>query len=231
MHIAAVRRPGNGHVSARIDLTNRVFGRLTVIAYAGNDRHRNAVWKCICVCGTETTSPGKCLRTGQTNSCGCLSIERTKQFNTTHGATANRTIKPTYKVWIGMKQRCSSQEDSKFRTYAGRGIAVCERWNDFANFLADMGERPHGKTIERLNNYLGYSPDNCVWATPKEQSLNRRDTNRITICGKRKPMQTACQEYGIKYATVYSRRVRHGVPLTQAFLDVLDKKLHPSIYN
>jgi hypothetical protein len=156
------------------------FGRLVVLGQA--PRLSKAIrWHCKCDCGGSTISQGHSLRHGMAQSCGCLAIECTRQRNTTHGHTGSET----YQTWVSMLQRCENPNTVAYHCYGGRGIKVCERWHEFENFLADMGERPSGKTIDRYPNKDGnYEPGNCRWATPKEQAGNRR-SNLIDLTGMR----------------------------------------------
>lgn len=163
------------------DLTGRKFGRLTVIKRASPTGERNTKWHCICECGNSTISWAMGLRCGGTKSCGCLSAEKASarihkliSARTTH----NMTHSGTYKSWQMMKARCSCPNYTQFKDYGGRGITVCDRWLKFENFLEDMGERPAGRTLDRINNDGNYEPSNCRWATRAEQNGNKRKKRR-----------------------------------------------------
>ena len=146
-------------------------GRLTVIARAGTSGRR-AMWLCACSCGGEITTAGNSLRSGRAQSCGCLRAEA----NTRHGHAANGTVTPEYKAWHSMWQRCTVATDKRFRNYGARGITVCERWQTFENFLADMGPRLKGRSLDRKDNNGNYEPGNCHWATAEQQARNTRRT-------------------------------------------------------
>jgi hypothetical protein len=206
---------------AFIDLTGRVFGRLTVLSCAQRGGRAPLRWHCRCTCGATLSVLGCSLTSGNTKSCGCLHLERVR---------SRRTIpvehKPTWETWRHMISRCCNPTSHAWQRYGGRGLTVCDRWLDFANFLADMGVRPEGQSIERKKNDVGYCPENCVWADTRTQQRNRRNTVYITVCGKRTPLIAACEEYGISYKSVYDRRLRTGTTLTEAFFDTLDKNFN-----
>ncbi|MCK4819018.1 AP2 domain-containing protein [bacterium] len=153
----------------KIEMIGRKFGRWTVKADAGK-KGREFFYKCECSCGTVRDVLGSRLRHGGSQSCGCIKPEATRKALTTHG---KRYI-PEYKVWSSMLQRCSNPNNCAYDNYGGRGIFVCQRWLVFANFFDDMGKRPKGFTIERINNNKGYYKGNCKWATVTEQSHNHR---------------------------------------------------------
>lgn len=175
----------------------QIFGRLTVIGEEG----RYAI--CRCVCGNVTKVKSHPLRSGNTTSCGCYNRSQLKLGNVrrTHGMRSH----PLYSVWKEMRRRCTSQQRDDFKNYGGRGISVCERWNDFALFVADMGERPPAMTIERIDNNLGYDKANCRWASRADQNRNRRFNRIIDVGGMRMILAQAARLTGIGEATIRKR--------------------------
>lgn len=158
-----------------IDLTGSRFGRLVVLERDGSLRGE-AAWLCQCDCGRQKTTRGFSLRNGDTTSCGCVQRERTSAANKVHGRRQYVPGTPkTYASWVAMRRRCTEPGNNRYHMYGGRGITVCERWaNSFENFLADMGERPDGMTLDRIDVNGNYEQANCKWSTATEQARNRR---------------------------------------------------------
>lgn len=165
------------------DLTGQRFGRLTATTIAPRTT-RAVAWECVCDCGGRKTALGLNLIRGRTRSCGCLKAETSRatllanQEAFTKQPVHGLTNSPTWRSWAAMIQRCTNPARSNWPYYGGRGIRVCDRWHSFALFFKDMGLRPDGMTIDRRENSGDYEPDNCFWATAKQQAANRRPRTR-----------------------------------------------------
>lgn len=153
-----------------VDRTGQVFGRLTLIEYVGGGK-----WKCKCECGNDKIAATNNIVKGHILSCGCFRRERAATLNPAYEVGEYGSTE--YLAWRNMMIRCYNGKDPHYKWYGARGITVCDRWHKFENFYTDMGEKPAPElTLERVNNDLGYSPDNCKWATQKEQQNNRRNS-------------------------------------------------------
>lgn len=163
------------------DLTGQIFGRLTALRVAGPSEKSRSTrsWWCQCECGAHVAVASQELLRGESKSCGCLKRERDQTFghaNAVHGHARDLQESSEYRSWVEMRRRCTNPNSIGFKYYGGRGISVCSRWDEYANFLADMGPKPSPKhSIDRYPNKDGnYEPGNCRWATPTEQARNRK---------------------------------------------------------
>lgn len=197
------------------DISGKRFGKLTVVSFH-ETRGKNSYWLCRCDCGTEKYIAHPNLKQG-TKSCGCA----TNQFkHRTHGMHAS----PTYKSWASAKQRCANPNATGFEEYGGSGIKMCARWaNSFEDFLADMGTRPKGKTLDRINNAKGYEPGNCRWATAQEQQENRRDFIRVIHEGESLSLFELAERTGFQRSTLWER-YRKGLPLLAPLRRIIKRR-------
>lgn len=149
------------------DLSGMICGLLTVVSHAGQNSYGQSLWHCKCKCGTVKVLGSVQLRRGQTRSCGCERYSTVRK----HG----RYLAPEYRSWAEAKSRCFNPKKRGFKYWGGRGITMCDRWkNCFAAFFEDMGPRPAGTTLDRIDNDGNYEPGNCRWATRDQQSANQR---------------------------------------------------------
>jgi hypothetical protein len=149
-------------------LTGQVFGRLVVQSYQGKDQLNRSLWQCKCFCGNYKTAVGVEIVRGNTRSCGCL-------FREGNSSKHKLRYHPLYSTWCSIKSRCLNTNSQRYRDYGGRGIKICDRWMDsFEDFLKDVGERPEGRSLDRVDNDGDYEPGNVRWATAYEQANNRR---------------------------------------------------------
>lgn len=198
------------------------FGRLLVTGRAENSPTGQTRWHCVCDCGNTSTVMALSLKSGASKSCGCFMRESVSERRFKHGGTGT----PEYWAWNAMWQRCTNSKDKMFYRYGKRGITVCERWREFANFYADMGSRPSAShTLERKDNDRDYEPSNCVWDTRKAQSRNRNSNYYVVYQGHRVPLSVAIEMAGseLAYKTV-RRRVKAGWPLEKALKHPADTR-------
>ena len=193
------------------------FGRLTVISRNGT-HNKLAYWNCICDCGNTHNAVGVYMRKGNVSSCGCLKSEQTIERNTKHGLSHL----DEYGIWSKMKDRCINPNAKKFSFYGGRGITVCARWNDFSNFIEDMGKRPSKlHSIDRVNTNGNYEPSNCRWANQKEQCRNTRKNRFVTIGNESKCISEWCEIKGLKPTVIQTRIFRGMTPIEALSVPVM----------
>lgn len=147
-----------------IDRTGQVFGKLVVLEQSGRDKLKKVLWRCRCNCGNETVVVSGSLATGNTTSCGCVAP------NFKHGGTG----KGSYNTWRAMIRRCTVPTDKDYPGYGGKGVSVCDKWLEYPNFAADMGEPKGDETLDRIDVYGNYEPSNCRWAGLRTQARNVR---------------------------------------------------------
>lgn len=196
------------------DMTGQKFGKLRVLARARPDHRSGARWACVCDCGGFKIVYGPNLRQGDTTSCGCVHKAQLAARNFIHGAAVRADTKSEFRIWCDMQKRCYCKTSSGYQNYGGRGIDVCRRWQkSFEDFYRDMGPRPSKRhSIERVENNLGYSPENCIWATPETQANNNRRSVRVTFRGQTKLLKVWCELLGLNRAKVRQRLYKGWSP-------------------
>jgi hypothetical protein len=182
------------------------YDRLTILSELPSRNGRRFVF-CRCDCGTEKAVNLQSLLYGLILSCGCKRREINSVVHRTHGYAGNGHKNRTteYRIWSLMIQRCENPKNPAFDRYGGRGISVCERWHKFESFLADMGDRPAGRSLDREDNERGYEPGNCRWATRIEQGRNTRRARLLTLNGETMNVSAWAQRLGINSATLSER--------------------------
>lgn len=193
------------------------FHKLTVLSQAHSTAgNRGKRWHCKCDCGAETISRSDALKNGRAKSCGChraeLGGKRMVEMHTTH----NMCGTPEYRAWKSMRSRCGDTSDMN---YGGRGIAVCDRWHDFDAFYADMGNRPEGMTLDRIDVNGDYEPSNCRWADREVQANNTRTNVVIEYDGQAKTVAQWAKHYSIPAWKLYQRLSRDGLSFAEAIVD------------
>lgn len=194
----------NNTMPKRVDLTGKIFGKLTVIELA-EIKGKHTKWNCRCSCGGRRTCYGTNLVRGLSESCGCILKETNRERLTTHGHCKGKETS-TYNIWLSMKARTVNKKCEAFVRYGGSKILMCDEWlNSFEAFLHDMGERPEGMSLDRIDNSKGYYKDNCRWATPIEQANNKRNNRLFTFKGKSQTLAAWGRELGINIQTLRNR--------------------------
>ena len=200
----------NKRTKINTSLEGKKFSRLTVVSL---NRIENGVkiWNCTCRCGNKTQANTASLNNGHKKSCGCL------QTDTRAMGTHNMTYTKTYKTWGSMIQRCTNPHHRNYRLYGGRGITICDKWLNFAGFFEDMGVRPNGLTLDRIDGDKGYFKENCRWATPKEQTNNTSRNVLITCYEKTHSVSEWSRILGINKKTLWNRLFRSKLTPKEAF--------------
>lgn len=194
-----------------VDRIGQRYGRLTVIERASKSQpeqaksdHKRAYWVCRCACGSLVEASGDNLRSGNTSSCGCSRIG--------HGMSKYRV----HGIWRGMLQRCENPNKDCYFNYGGRGIKVCDEWHEFETFYGDMGDPPHGGTLERKENDGPYAKWNCKWASRKEQLNNKRNNVVLTAFGRNQTLTQWAEEIKMPARTLHNRLFRAKMSVEDA---------------
>lgn len=201
------------------DLTGQRFGSLTVIARGENTKSGKATWVCVCDCGKqkEKSVTAYDLTSGKVRSCGCLYFVSNKGRRKTHGKTSTRL----HQIWCSMRQRCNYPYSKAYRIYGGKGVTVCNEWNDFQTFYdwAMANGYRDDLTLDRIDGNGNYCPSNCRWATMKEQQNNRLNNIRFSVGGVERTLTEWSEASGIPRATL-EWRVKHHWAENELFMPV-----------
>lgn len=190
------------------------FGRLVMLEVVRKPGYRTRM-RMLCDCGTETT-PHQChVLSGKTTSCGCARRDFSANSNLQHGLSDTKM----QRMWSSMRQRCNNPNSKYYARYGGRGIMVCERWESLTNFVSDMWPRPLGATLDRIDNDGPYSPENCRWASKKDQARNRCNSVRWRLDDLVfETLEDAASHFGMKRATLGKRINAPGSPWIKEYL-------------
>lgn len=196
------------------DISGQKFGRLTAIRPDGRYPSGNIKWLCECECGNFTHTSVAALKKGQSTSCGCYSSERMAAYNTKHGGFGTRL----YEIWRQMHRRCYGTNTRAYPLYGGRGITVCEEWQEYGPFRdwALANGYTENLTIDRVDVNGNYTPLNCRWATMKEQANNKRNNHRITYSGETHTVSEWADIYGVNQVKLWDRLSRHDWNIGEA---------------
>ena len=204
------RENSKNNIGRYKDLTGKRFGKLLVESSLRIEGKKGSYWICICDCGNKKICANGHLHSGQTKSCGCIMQTQKGLSNT-----------PSYRSWRSMNQRCYDKTVPHYARYGARGINVCDRWRySFLSFLDDMGDRPTGKTLDRIDTGGSYCKENCRWATNNQQGNNRKNNHLITAFGKTQTLTEWGREKNLKWCTLLGR-----ILLGWSIEDTLTKEL------
>lgn len=213
------------------NLVGKKFGRLTVIERSDSkvlpSGGKVTMWLCRCECGNTKSVPAYNLKIGKTKSCGCLSAELSKKRAITHGATSNRKKERIYDIWRAMKERCYNPKNISYKNYGGRGICVCGEWlNDYSAFKSWALSSGYADdlSIDRIDYQKDYSPENCRWASRKQQNNNTRHNTTIFAFGRSKTLSQWSEKTGLSADVISARIKKLGWPPEDALSKPIRRK-------
>lgn len=232
----ARRCKGCNAKSRIIDISGQRFGRLVAIEHAGRvvnrSGFRTTLWRCKCDCGKESIVRYPLLVSGNTRSCGCLEQENKERMMKLSQQANRKSVSrdfegkledhPLYKTWKSMLTRCYNPNSISYKNYGARGVKICDRWRGylgFENFIKDMGERPDGTTLDRIDYNGNYEPSNCHWATSDEQANNRTDNIYIIVGDRKITAKQFCKALGLNY-WVAIKQIQRGYDINIIAKDV-----------
>lgn len=203
------------------------YGTLTVFRYVGKTGSAgHSTWECLCECGGTHVATGTSLREGHVLHCNECRKNYSSLYFLKHGQSNGggvRSSSPTYNSWQSMKRRCLEEYSISYPNYGGKGIKVCDRWlESFENFLNDMGERPNGMTLDRIDTSGNYEPSNCRWATKEEQSRNRAIVKKFQVFEQLITMPEIAERLGVSYGYVYNKLQTNKVEVDKFLREVLN---------
>ncbi|WP_312999668.1 hypothetical protein [Leclercia sp.] len=204
-------------MTAALNLVGKRSGKLVAIKRQQSDKRGSVKWLCQCDCGNQSLVIASNFKKGQSKSCGC------SQYGKKHGHAIDGEETPTYQTWLHMRQRCLNTSNDAYENYGGRGIGICKEWDSFEKFLTDMGQRPDGMTIDRIDNNKGYYKENCRWADKKTQLTNKRNNHRVEWHGNSYTISQLSSMCGIGHQ-VLSSRLRLSWSVDKAITTPVKKK-------
>ncbi len=194
----------------RINYVGQIINGFPIVLKISPSCNKGKSYVSMCHCGQIMRVNIADLKSGRVKSCGCVGVLKIKKLNLTHGSSKT----PEYEIWKTMRSRCNNPNSDVYKYYGGRGIRVCKRWDSFKNFIGDMGPKPEGKSLDRIDNAKDYCPDNCRWATRTEQTQNRRNSLRYRHKGVLKTLQEWSEISGINYSALHYRFKKGADPFT-----------------
>lgn len=209
-----------------LDITGQIFGRLTAL-YRAPSKGRRTCWNFSCSCGISKIIEIDPVLDGRTQSCGCLKNELIALRSITHGHSINRKQSSELRAYRGAKDRCYNKNSNKYHVYGARGIIMCEKWfNSFEAFFQDMGKRPKGCSLDRINVNGNYEPSNCRWATAHQQAMNKQNTLYVTYNNEKITLKECAQITGLDYKALHSQMKYQARTIDDAIQHLLKRKMN-----